>query len=121
MRTQQRGMTFIGLLFTLAVIGIIVFAALRLVPVYLEHMKIVTVMDGVSADLDGTNPSLTQVRQGLDSRLYIEGVKVVRTGDFKIEKADNGYRMTLAYEQTAPYIANISFLVNFSRSVEVRR
>ena len=121
MRTQQKGMTFIGLLFTLAIIGVVVFAGLRLVPVYLEYLKVVSVMDGVSSDLDGTNPTLTEIRQGLESRLYIEGVKAVRTGDFKIEKADNGYRMKLNYEQTAPYIANVSFLVSFSKSVEVRR
>lgn len=121
MRTQQKGMTFIGLLLTLAVIGVIVFAALRLVPVYMEYLRVVTVMDGVSEDLDGTNPTLTQIRQGLDSRLYIEGVKVVKLGDFKVEKADTGYRMSLAYEATAPYIANVSFLVAFTKSVEVRR
>lgn len=121
MRTQQKGMTFIGLLLTLAIVGIIVFAALRLVPIYLEYMKVVTVLDGVSADLSGSNATLSDIRKSLDSRLYIEGVKAVTTGDVKVVKAEFGYRMTLAYEQTAPYIANVSFLVSFNKSVEVGR
>ena len=40
MRNHQQGMTFIGLLFVLAMAGVIVYAGIRLAPLYLNYMKV---------------------------------------------------------------------------------
>ncbi len=121
MKQKQRGMTFIGLLFTLAVLGVIVFAVLRLLPVYMEYARIVSVLENVKEDLQGTNATAAEIRKSIESRLYIESVKAVSVGDFQIKKDAAGYRVNLAYDETAPYIANVSFLVSFKKSIEINR
>ncbi len=45
MRNHQQGMTFIGLLFILAMAGVIVYAGIRLAPLYLNYMKVAKAMD----------------------------------------------------------------------------
>jgi Tfp pilus assembly protein PilE len=45
MRQSQQGMTFIGLLCILALVGVIGYAGIRLVPVYLNYMKIARTME----------------------------------------------------------------------------
>ena len=40
MRKQQQGMTMIGLLCILALVGVIVYAGIRLAPVYLNYLKV---------------------------------------------------------------------------------
>ncbi len=46
---------------------------------------------------------------------------VVGIKDFKIRKAEGGYDVSIEYEHTAPYIANVSFQVDFSKNVHVGR
>jgi Tfp pilus assembly protein PilE len=44
MQKHQHGMTFIGMLCILALAGVIVYAGVRLTPVYLNYMKIARTM-----------------------------------------------------------------------------
>ncbi len=56
MRNHQQGMTFIGLLFVLAMAGVIVYAGIRLAPLYLNYMKVAKAMDEVATEIKGDNP-----------------------------------------------------------------
>jgi hypothetical protein len=47
MRARQRGMTFLGLLILILVVGTWVYAAIRVVPLYLENMKIASTLEKV--------------------------------------------------------------------------
>ncbi len=121
MHQRQKGMTLIGFLLTAIIAGAIVFAGLRLVPIYLEYMKVESVMNGARDEFNGQSPSAPVVRASIEKRLDIEGVTVVGIKDFKIRKAEGGYDVSIEYEHTAPYIANVSFQVDFSKNVHVGR
>lgn len=121
MHSNQRGMTTIGFVLIGAMILVMGFAALRLTPIYLEHMKVASVLEDVKADLDGTNPSIQLIRSGIGKRLNIEMVRSINREDFKIKKAENGYSVRVQYDSEAPFIANVYLLVRFNRSIEIRR
>ena len=121
MRNRQRGITAIGFLVLAIMVAAMGFAALRLTPIYLEHMKIVSVLNDVKADLDGTNPSIQLIKSGIGKRLNIEMVRVVKKQDFKIKKSELGYSVRVQYDTEAPYIANVWLLVRFNDAVEIRR
>jgi hypothetical protein len=121
MHQRQKGMTLIGFLLTAIIAGAIVFAGLRLVPIYLEYMKVESVLNGARDEFNGQSPSAPVVRASIEKRLDIEGVTVVGIKDFKIRKAEGGYDVSIEYEHTAPYIANVSFQVDFSKNVHVGR
>jgi hypothetical protein len=42
-------------------------------------------------------------------------------GDLRIEKTGGGYRVSVAYEDRAPYAGNLSIVADFDNSVEIRR
>ena len=120
----QRGITALGFLFLAALVGVIAFAAIRLVPVYLEYYKIVTIMEGVQTELDGhVSPTggVSEIRRSIENRMMIESVRVVKLQEFNIEKQGAFYRVSIGYAQAVPYIANISLVVNFDKSVEIKR
>ncbi len=120
----QRGITAIGFLFLAALVGVIAFAAIRLVPVYLEYYKIVTIMEGVQTELDGrVSPTggVSEIRRSIEKRMVIESVRVVKLQEFNIQKQGAFYRVSIGYAQAVPYIANISLVVNFDKSVEIKR
>ncbi len=121
MYKNQRGMTTIGMILAAAIAGLIVFAGLRLAPVYLEYMKVAGVLESVHADLNGTNPTVRDIQRGIQSRIDIERIEIVNAKDYKIAKEGKGYKVSVKYAHKAPYIYNVSFLVDFEKSVEIAR
>jgi len=123
MRSKQQGMTAIGMLLVAAVVGLIGFAALRLTPIYLEHMKVLQILSDVKAELDGQDASLARVRASIGNRLNIESVNYLRTQDFKVTKTSirGGYLIQAKYDRRAHYVANLYLLAEFDDSIEILR
>jgi hypothetical protein len=121
MQRHQQGMTFIGLTCVLALAGVVVYAGVRLAPVYLNYMKIVRTMESVAAEAKGDNSDATAMRTSIDRHFNIEDPSVVTTKDIEITKDDGGgVQMHVAYDDTVPYIANVSLSVHFEKTVKVR-
>ena len=72
-------MTIIGLLLVLAVLGLIAFGVIQLVPVYLENMKIVQILNQTKDQLDGQSPSVKDIRDALYKRAKIEDLQDIDT------------------------------------------
>ena len=120
MPRHQRGMTFIGLLCILALVGIIGFAGLRLLPLYLNYMKVARSMDVAADEFKGENPDPGGIRRSLEKHWQIEDISGVDAKEVEIVKDDNGVSLHVAYDDTAPYISNVSLTVHFDKTVKVR-
>lgn len=118
---RQQGMTLIGMVIVAMIAGIFVLAAIRLIPIYLEYMKIDAALDAMKIDLDGSNAGPGQIRTSLERRFDIDDVKSIRSRDVVVERTANGYVVRADYEGRTPFIANVYFLVDFDKSVEVLR
>ena len=51
MRNHQHGTTFIGLLCILALAGVVVYAGIRLAPLYLNYMKVAKIMESTASEV----------------------------------------------------------------------
>jgi Domain of unknown function (DUF4845) len=120
MRKHQSGMTFIGLLCVLALVGVVVYAGIRLAPLYLNYMKVAKAMDGVAAEIKGDNPDPAAIRGLIDRHFTIDDPTGVDAKDIEITKDDGGVQMHVAYDDTVPYVANVSLSVHFEKTVKVR-
>jgi Domain of unknown function (DUF4845) len=120
MRQPQLGMTFIGLLCILALVGVIGYAGIRLVPVYLNYMKLARTMESAATEFKGESAGLDGVRKSLDRHWAIEDITTVDQKDIEITKDDGGLQLHVAYDDTVPYIANISLSVHFDKTVKVQ-
>lgn len=118
---RQAGMTTLGLAILVAFVGLFAFAAIRLTPVYLNYMKVASVVSGVFEEYDGTNPSRAAIRQSIARRFDIESVAVIRAKDVAVKTVDEGYEVAAVYSHKAPFIANVSFVVDFDRRVVIRK
>jgi hypothetical protein len=119
-RHNQRGMTFVGLLCILALVGVIGYAGLRLVPLYLNYMKVARSMDVTAAEFKGENPDQGGIRRSLEKHWQIEDISAVEAKDVEIIKDDNGLSLHVAYDDSAPYIQNVSLAVHFDKTVKVQ-
>ena len=120
MRNRQQGMTFIGLLCILALAGVVVYAGIRLAPLYLNYMKIVRTMESVATEVKGDNPDPETIRGLIGRHFNIEDPTGVDTKDIEITRDSDGVQMHVAYDDSAPYVANISLSVHFEKTVKVR-
>jgi type II secretory pathway pseudopilin PulG len=119
-RQRQRGMTFIGLLCILALVGAIGYAGVRLVPVYINYMKLARTMESAATEFKGEAADLAGVRKSIDRHWAIEDITGVDQKDIEITRDDGGLQLHVAYDDTVPYIANISLSVHFDKTVKVQ-
>jgi hypothetical protein len=117
---RQSGMTFIGLLCILALLGLIGYAGLRLVPLYLNYMKVARSMDATAAELKSDNPDPGAIRRSLEKHWQIEDISTVEAKDVEIVKNEGGLSLHVAYDDAAPYIDNVSLSVHFDKTVKVQ-
>ena len=117
---RQRGMTFIGLLCILALLGLIGYAGLRLVPLYLNYMKVARSMEATAAELKSDNPDPGAIRRSLEKHWQIEDISSVEAKEVEIVKNEGGVSLHVSYDDAAPYIDNVSLSVHFDKTVKVQ-
>ena len=120
LRQRQQGMTFIGLLCILAMAGVIVYAGIRLVPVYLNYMNIVKTMEATASEVKDDNPNPEAIRNSLERHWEVTTISTVDYKDVEITKSDTGVQLHVAYDDSEPFIANVSLAVHFDKTVKVR-
>jgi hypothetical protein len=120
MQHRQRGMTMIGILVLVVVVGAWVYAGIRMTPKYLEYMRIASTLEKVRDEFDA-NPGTTEfmLRKAVERHFDIEMVNVITSNDIEITKDGGMFTMRAAYEDTVPLVYNVSFLLEFDKSVEV--
>jgi hypothetical protein len=121
MQRRQQGMTFIGLLCILAMAGVILYAGVRLVPVYLNYMNIVKTMETTATEAKGDNPDPGAIRSSLERHWEITTISAVDYKDVEITKdEDGGVSLHVVYDDSEPYLGNVSLAVHFDKTVKVR-
>jgi hypothetical protein len=118
MRKTQRGVTLLGWIFLLVPLAIMVYAAIRLTPIYLNYMAVSKVMDQVAKESDG-GQNAALVRVAIEKHLDIEGINVPTAKDIKIQREGEDWVAIADYEELAPLAGNVSLLVQFHKQVKL--
>lgn len=120
MQHRQRGMTMLGILILVVVVGVWVYAGIRMTPKYLEFMRVASTLEKVRDEYD-SNPGTTEfmLRKAVERQFDIEMVTVIDSKDIEITKDGGLFTMRAAYEDTVPLAGNVSFLLEFDKSVDV--
>jgi len=113
-------MTFLGILLIIIVVGAWVYAGIRLVPKYLEYVRVAATLEKVSDEFS-SNPGSTEfmLRKAIERHFDIEMVTAIDSNDIEIKKEGGSFTLRANYEDTVPLVSNISFLLTFDKTVEV--
>ena len=117
--SRQKGMTAIGWLIVLFLIGFFVLVILRLAPTFMEYYKIVTALSSLSNEPGLERKSRPDIRKLLHRRLDVNDVKTIKSKDVKLESGHQGLMASVKYSEQVPFLANIELLVHFEKSVPV--
>jgi Domain of unknown function (DUF4845) len=118
-RDQQRGATALGMLTILAILGLALYAVIRLLPVYLEYYEVVRAMEKVPKETSAAETSPDKIRFLLNRTWLIEDIKTFDYKDVQIRRAGSAWEMTAEYRAEVPFIGNVSLAADFYKTVTV--
>jgi len=119
MRNRQLGVTAIGWLVLLTPVAIVVYAGIRLAPVYLNYMKVAKAMEGTVSEMKAGGATPQTIRATLDKHFEIDMVDYPTTKDMKITKDGGSWIVESQYDDEAPLFANLSLHVTFDKKVKI--
>jgi hypothetical protein len=116
MRNSQRGITVVGAIILATFIGLFVYAGIRLTPLYIEYMNVARAMERLKSESSG-GETANSLRTSLDKRFNIDYIDSVSAKDIEITRDGGNWILKADYDATAPFFANVSFLVHFEKTV----
>ena len=124
MKRNQSGMTLIGFILILGMVGVFIYMGMKLIPMYSEYYAVKQALKEISQESDISQQDPSAIKDKFFKRLYISYADNVKPENVKIARKDSGYTMTVDYEVRRPLIANIDVVGHFtadqvlSRSME---
>jgi hypothetical protein len=121
MKRTQSGMTLIGFVIVLAVVGLFAYIGMKLVPMYSEFYAVKQALKGLSAEPGIANQDPAKIQDLFFRRLYISYAEDVKPEHVKITRGTNGWVMAVNYEVRKPLIANLDVIGKFSATEDLNR
>ncbi|MFC5580173.1 DUF4845 domain-containing protein [Rhodanobacter terrae] len=122
MKSKQSGVTLIGFLIIMAIVGFLGYMAMKLLPSYSEYMGVVKAMNQVATE--GTNgKTLDDIRRGLMFKMGFQYVDdaTIKPADITIKRdAGGASQLQVSYDKDIPFMYNIDFLLHFNKSVPLQ-
>lgn len=116
MKRTQGGMTLIGFIIVLGVIGLFAYVGMKLVPMYSEYYAVKQALKGLQQEPGIANRDPAKIQDLFFRRLYISYAENVKPANVKIERTDGGWLMSVDYEVRKPLLANLDVVGKFSTS-----
>lgn len=118
----QHGMTLIGWLLTLAILGFAGLFGLRLVPIYMESFKVDAALQSLIHEGGVLDSSRNELARKFAARMSIEDVDRFDTeaklqGHFFVEKQEGRVVIRVQYEAVAPLLSNLSIVADWDKEV----
>ena len=110
---RNSGLSLLGLLITLAVLGFIAVIGFKLVPVYIEYFSIKKALVGTVRSADAKNATVADLRRTFDLRISADYITTVSAKDLDITKEGGLPVLSVNYKVQVPLVANVSFCIDF--------
>lgn len=121
MKRNQSGLTLIGFVIVLAVVGVFAYVGMKLFPMYSEFYSVKQALKGLAAEPGIANTDPAKVKDLLFRRLYVSYAENVKPNNVKITRDGKGYVVTVSYEVRRELIGNLDVVGKFEASENLLR
>jgi cell division protein FtsL len=118
-RNRQAGMTGIGWLIVLFLIGFFAMLTFRLAPVYMENYSVKQILASLEQDPLIAKKSKREIQTLIRRKLKVNSVYDLDPKVFKITKRPGKITITADYEIRKPTIGNVELVVSFHEKAEL--
>ncbi|HLF98756.1 MAG TPA: DUF4845 domain-containing protein [Methylococcaceae bacterium] len=116
---KQRGITFLGAVIVLSLIGFFAMLIIKIAPIYMEHAKIKSALENIEAQPDLVSKTKEDIIKMFESRLYINYVEGFKRENILITKHGGYVKVEVIYDKTENIFGNLDVLVRFDDVIEV--
>lgn len=121
LRAHQTGATLWSMISISMLVIFFGLLLIKLIPPYLADMKVMAALDSIERQAKGSSMSNAQIMIALEKRFDIDMITHVNVReDVVIEREGRMKIVRIAYEAQVPLVFNISALLEFDHSAEVR-
>ncbi|GGC98600.1 DUF4845 domain-containing protein [Undibacterium terreum] len=106
---RQRGMSLIGLILTLGILGVCVMIGAKVVPTVIEFMGIKKAI--VVAKAAGTTPR--EIMESFDKQADVGYLEAIKGKDLVITKSDDGFDVSFSYQKKIPLTGPASLVMDY--------
>ena len=117
---KQKGMTAIGWIIVIGLVGFFALISIRLFPIYMEHFNVVSHLKDVGNDPETKSSTDGQILDTLSKRFDIDDVNDVKADDITIDRKVTPMTISIDYEVRTHAMSNVDMVVSFSDKVDVR-
>lgn len=110
---RQRGMGWFGMLLVFGAIAFVAVVAIKVGPLYLNHMTVVRVVKNVADDAEMGGANVQQIRAALQRRWDIDYIEQIEAKDIKVKRSSRGRMLSYDYEARVSLFYNIYVVVHF--------
>ena len=119
---QQRGLANSSIMFLIVIIVFSLWVFFKLFPMYLENKKVSQVLEDIKGNSEIAQKTSEEVRRMLRDGFSNKNITRISDENFQdqvtIIKTEQGFEITVKYQQTAPIMGKLSFLNQFEKTVE---
>jgi len=109
----QGGITLIGFVIVLSVVGLFAYIGMKLFPMYSEYYSVKSALKGLANEPGIANTDPRKIEDLFFRRLYISYAENVKPEHVKIKRVDAGWQIDVNYEIRKPVIANLDVVGKF--------
>jgi hypothetical protein len=106
---RQRGISLFGLIFVLAVLGVVGVFGMKVFPTFLEWRSCKEAIASAKA----THGTDIEMRQAFDKNADINRIEAISGKDVLITKDTGEPELSFAYQKKVPMFANVSLLIDY--------
>jgi hypothetical protein len=116
----QAGLTAIGFILILIPVGFLIYAVLKVAPVYIEAFSVGDALQSLKKEPDIRERTQNDIYTLIQKRLEVNNIRSIKKEDVKIVKTVNDITVKVEYEARVPLIANIDLMMSFHKSTLIR-
>ena len=121
MKRTQSGMTLIGFILVLGVVGVFAYMGMKVIPMYTEFYSVKQSVNGLATEPGVAGMDVARIRDLFFRRLYVSYSENVKAEHVKLQRKEAGWLMTVDYEVRRPLIANLDVVGKFHVEKELSR
>lgn len=121
MHRKVKGITLIGFVMVLAVLGFFAYMAMRLIPMYIEYFGVVKSMEQVRMEPGASSKSLEEIRRDMSFKFntqYVDDADVPPSS-IMLKREGGAATLRVAYEKRVPFVYNLELVGKFDKSISL--
>ena len=117
MKRNQQGITLIGFVVMLALVGVLAYLGMKVFPIYHQFFSVRSAMKGVASEPGVGEMDPAKIKDLFFRRLYVDYAdEDLKPENVRIERKDNGYTLQVQYEVRRPLIADLDIVGKFDKT-----